>query len=474
MTPTDEQQAIIDAAVTTPDNLLVSALAGAAKTSTLVMIAEALSKTSILCLAFNKRIAVEMEKRLPANCSSRTLNSIGHSAWSDTIGKRCIVDTSKNFKLLKDEIEKLPRPQRADAYDLMAETLDMISFAKTSGYVPNRVEQTRRLTDDDALFNALDPVPTELQFALVKAVMIRSIKAAFEGSLDFDDQILMPTVFSAVFPRFPLVMVDETQDLSELNHAMLKKLVRQRVIGVGDKLQSIYAFRGAHTESMALMQQAFNMRELGLSMTFRCPQNVVREAWWRAPHMKWTPWAKEGQVKRLEGWGLGEIPEDAAIICRNNAPLFSMAIRFLKNGRNCQIIGNDIGKGLIKAMKKLGALTTPRNQVLTLIDKWTEAQLAKSKSPRATADKADCMRLFANQGSNLAEAIAYAEHLFAQAGPVQFLTGHKAKGLEFDNVFFLDEWLVRHEQEEQEANLRYVVQTRAKQSLTYLETENFG
>ena len=39
--PTPEQQAIIDAATNSTDNLIVMALAGAAKTSTLVMIAEA-------------------------------------------------------------------------------------------------------------------------------------------------------------------------------------------------------------------------------------------------------------------------------------------------------------------------------------------------------------------------------------------------------------------------------------------------
>ena len=56
-TPTDEQVAIVEAAKRTKDNLLVSALAGAAKTSTLELITKAVTGIPILSLAFNKKIA---------------------------------------------------------------------------------------------------------------------------------------------------------------------------------------------------------------------------------------------------------------------------------------------------------------------------------------------------------------------------------------------------------------------------------
>jgi hypothetical protein len=45
-TPTAEQQAILDAAKGTGDNLIIHALAGAAKTSTLVLIGKALPSGS--------------------------------------------------------------------------------------------------------------------------------------------------------------------------------------------------------------------------------------------------------------------------------------------------------------------------------------------------------------------------------------------------------------------------------------------
>jgi hypothetical protein len=50
-TPTDEQRDIIDTFKGTRDNILVNALAGAAKTSTLEMVCEAVTGIPILSLA---------------------------------------------------------------------------------------------------------------------------------------------------------------------------------------------------------------------------------------------------------------------------------------------------------------------------------------------------------------------------------------------------------------------------------------
>ncbi|MCL5460465.1 ATP-binding domain-containing protein, partial [Loigolactobacillus coryniformis] len=57
------------------------------------------------------------------------------------------------------------------------------------------------------------------------------------------------------------------------------------------------------------------------------------------------------------------------------------------------------------------------------------------------------------------------------SGPIQLMTGHKSKGLEFDNVFILDKQLLR--EEGQDKNLLYVMQTRAKETLTYIYLNDF-
>jgi hypothetical protein len=70
----------------------------------------------------------------------------------------------------------------------------------------------------------------------------------------------MPALFGGTYPKFPLVLIDEYQDLSPIDHAMVAKLCKSsRQIGVGDDAQSIYAFRGAKAGSMASAVVEYNM-----------------------------------------------------------------------------------------------------------------------------------------------------------------------------------------------------------------------
>lgn len=472
-TPTSEQEAIVKAACETTDNLLISALAGAAKTSTLVLIAEALPDTEILCLAFNKKIADEMKMRLPKNCTAMTLNSLGHRVWGEAIGRRPRIEVSKTYDILSSLMDDLHSSDRKIVGDNFAELLRTIDFGKACGYIPTGTyERAKPLMDDDDFFAHLDEELSDIEMHVVRQATIESLKQAFAGQCDFNDQILMPTVFHGSFPRFPLVLVDESQDLSALNHRTLQKLCKRRLIAVGDQCQAIYGFRGAHEDGMAKLQTDFNMRELTLSVSFRCPSAVVEHARWRAPHMKWPEWAKEGSVRTLHEWDASILEDNAAVICRNNAPLFSCAIKLLKNGRYAEM-KNDIGKGLLKVMKKFGPSHMPQAEVMDCVSSWLEKQKKKAKKRAwgGLEDRALCMRIFAEQGETLGDAIAYAEHLFNCRGPLKLMTGHGSKGLEFDHVYFLDQHLVRDEG--QDENLRYVIQTRAKETLTYINMEDF-
>ena len=471
-TPTSEQLAIVAAAVETTDNLQIQAYAGAAKTSTLVLIANALPETRILCLAFNKKIATEMQDRLPANCTAMTLNSLGHRAWGETLGRRLRVEGDKNYNIISELANKLPKHEKEAVFESFSDYTKLLSQAKQAGYIPDGFGRSAKpLMGDDDFFESLDEALESWEIELVREAMIMYLNLAFGGTIDFDDQILMPTVFPSPFPRYPLVLIDEAQDLSALNHRMLKKLVVKRIIAVGDECQAIYAFRGASQKSMRELRDQFNMRQLFLTITFRCPVEIVKHAQWRAPNMKWGPSAPAGEVATLSSWDMESIPESAAIICRNNAPLFSLAIKMLTQGRYAELYGNDIGKGLLKIMKKFGKMDTAQAAVLKSIAQWEAEKLAKTRKPDNVRDRAECLRIFARQGATLGDAIAYAEHVFEASGPVKLMTGHKSKGLEFDTVFILDKHLLRDEG--QDRNLLYVMQTRAKQSLTYIATEDF-
>ena len=484
-TPTLEQVEIISAARSTLDNLLVNALAGAAKTTTLEMVCRELTTIPILSLAFNKRIATEMEKRLPSHVKSQTLNSLGHGVWSKVCGKRLSIDTRKSHTILAAEIKKLPRREQEAAWEAMGDTLQWLRIAKRDGYIPEGWRSMSRF-NAGSMKEWLAPFPeepTDQQCNLIENTLSVSIHAAYEGGMDFDDQIYMPVCFGAAWPQYPLVMIDEFQDLNALQHEMLANLATRRLIGVGDPWQSIYGFRGAVQGGMAAAADRWNMRQLTLSTTFRVPRLGVERAWFRVPHMRWREGAPDGHIETLETWDETDVPDGSAIICRTNAPLFHAGLRLLARGRHVKFVGMDIGAGLLRIMKKLGPLEMNHQQMLAAIARWQSEALMTAKREETVYERAECLQVLVTpqfDGWTLRSAISRAEDLFKRDGPIQLMSGHKAKGLEFETVLHLDPWRVPTrwaregtEEWEQELNTRYVIETRFKENLYLVNSDGW-
>ena len=475
-----EQIAIFEAARDTNDNLLIEALAGAAKTTTLVELAKYL-RGNVLSVAFNKKIADEMEKRMPRGVECRTLNSLGHRVWQQHLGCKVKLFDGKLNKLIREAIEAAPSDEQEHLYETMADIHNYIKGSKNHGHVPDSIADELRskcspLMSDSEFFEMLPEEPTPAQADIILSVLRQSFRMALEGHIDYADQLLMPTVMKCVFPIYQNVLVDEAQDLSELNHVMLAKMAKKRIIAVGDSLQAIYAFRGAHQEGMPLLASRFNMRTLHLSTTFRCPEAVCNHVRWHAKRI--NVWADNpnnpGTVSHLGLWSMNDIPDDSAVICRNNAPLFRFAIRMLKVGRRPFVWGRDAARGLLKIMEDLGAPNMKRDVAFAELAKYQEAKERKMKrdsAKEALRERVECIQVFLSNADTLGGAIALAKNVFNAEGKVDLCSGHKSKGNEWDNVFFLDEDLLGDEG--QELNLRYVIATRAKQRLTYINTNDY-
>ena len=77
--PTPQQAEIISRVRADNGNLIVRAYAGTGKTTTIELFSSVMNMRPTLCLAFNKRIAEEMAKRLPSHFTCQTLNAFGLS-----------------------------------------------------------------------------------------------------------------------------------------------------------------------------------------------------------------------------------------------------------------------------------------------------------------------------------------------------------------------------------------------------------
>jgi DNA helicase II / ATP-dependent DNA helicase PcrA len=471
MTPTPEQSAILDAAASASDNLMLNALAGTGKSATLKMIDRASKTHPALYLVFNKRnqldaIAGQKAGEFRDTTTIKTFNGLGHGIWAKAITHPIVLDKAKSRTLWRELVEGLSRGDANAAWREYQVVMDGMEKAKAYGYVPKDIKIAKGLITANELTSHMDERPNEYALELIDQLLRESIRRAYNGLIDFNDQIYMPALFGGTFPRFPRVMVDEYQDQSPVNHAMLERLVKGRLIGVGDPYQNIYGFRGAKSGGMATAVSHYGMTELPLSVSFRCPSEIVKAAQWRVPHFQWDREGGEvNELEKMRGW---DFPDDSTIICRNNAPLLRIAFRLISTGRSVQVIGSELGPRLVAIMKKLGGNSDTRRQVIDAIEQWREERLvAGSKS---ASDLADCMRVFADHGHDLGQMISYAEHLFKQTGTIRLLTGHKSKGLEFDNVFWLDPMLC--DQREQDRNLAYVITTRSQNRLSLIDSSS--
>lgn len=478
MTPTSEQSAILDHLSTSNRNLMIRAYAGCGKTSTLAMIDAATpAQIPILYLCFNRAIANEAEKHMRSTTTVRTLNGLGHRVWSASIGAKSVFTPTKTLDIFKAKSLPLSKGERQEMWREWDLVNQGINLARALGYIPaDHPKSAKSLCDIKTIAGMLDETPSDFCLSLIDAVLNESIRQAYSGVIDYGDQTYMPAMFGALYPTFPLVLIDEYQDLSPVNHAMIAKLCRRsRQIGVGDEAQAIYGFRGAARGCMADAITKFDMATLPLSVSFRCPSTIVANVHWRVPDFKAS--REGGRVRRVfhpdkaayDNQVPPYIPEDgAAVLCRNNAPLIAMAMRLLISGVSVDLAGIDISSRILKTLANLGPDTLTQTQTLDTLAQW-EAQHV-TKGSRSARDLAACMRSFIYAGKTLDVALAYAKHLFEQpSGSIHFLSGHKSKGLEWDNVYHLDSNLLSTRG--QDPNIHYVIDTRARESLTYIQSE---
>jgi len=479
MIPTTQQLHILDLLDSTSDNIMVEAGPGTGKTRMLRLIDEQIAaRYNVLYLAFNKRIVDEAKEpdddgnpKFNETSEIRTINGACHRVWGQTASGRLTVDKQKTINIFRTIVSTLSKGQQDEAWTDYQLIKDSVGRAKAYGYIPDDVRsRSPRLIEPDIFFGSLEEKPSKQAQVLIDDVLRQSIKLSYAGSIDFDDQVYMSVLFGGNFPEYPLVLIDEAQDLSPINHAMLERFVQKgaRLIAVGDPWQSIYAFRGAVQEGMNDIKRNFNCTVADLSVSFRCPSEIVKAAQWRNAKLTWSK--EGGQVARLNNLHVDDLPDDAVVICRNNAPLFSLALRLLASKRGVTVTGTDIGSKIINIMNKLGPDTMKQEQVVDKIEEWRADKLAVQST--TANDTADCMRVFACFGKTLSEATGYAEFLFQQRGAITLTTGHKAKGLEWEKVYHLDRHLIREDKEEQEKNLSYVITTRSKDRLYQVDSKD--
>jgi hypothetical protein len=261
---------------------------------------------------------------------------------------------------------------------------------------------------------------------------------------------------------------------------------------------SIYGFAGADTASISTIIERAQAVTLPLSICYRCPVLPIHLAQQVYPAIQPSPTAERGTVEVIaQADFLRQVQPDTggcAVIGRCTAPLVSLCLKLLQQGKKAKVRGRDIGSGILDIITRLKkAKRFHFSALLDLLDEYRDAQLeilgAKPDNEMAIdafLDKVEtvvafhqayCTEAQQQDTSTTVEGFeAYINDFFSDEDErkcILFSTIHKAKGLEFNVVYVLPE-KVPHPlaknawQYEQELNAEYVLLTRAKRAMYFI------
>lgn len=498
---TPEQSTFIKAVKESPRNLSCQAVAGSGKTTTLIEAIKALPEEgSKIVLAFNKSIQLEFQFRLGTDfgVECKTFNALGHRAIADRLGSFPKLDTRKLYSIASNLVK-----ERDLDYSFIPAIMKIVSDCQLAGYIPAvhlSNPKASPLADQDHLEEVTQSYCHEnamtdwqLLAGLAEAAMAEHINQTEAGLIDFSDQIYYVVCFRCRLPKYDLVFVDEAQDLNSLQHIMVERLLKKssRLITVGDPRQAIYGWRGAEQESMRLFERRFNMEVLPLTTSFRCGSNIIKAAQMEVPYIQPRADAHPGKVTQLSNPSIEDMPPNSVVICRTNAPLIAFAFKCIKAGKPPVMLGRDFHKGLQALVRNLCSRRPGNTKVSDLIvklDRWQALEQEKAAESSAKLerinDKHDALmsviETLDDYSVKATKVIDKIKNLFSpEQGQITLTTVHKAKGLEWNNVYILDSFRMNprrnstQAQIREESNIRYVAITRAIDSLTYICLEDF-
>jgi superfamily I DNA/RNA helicase len=487
-TPSPYQQHIFDAveelikvgSYESAKNLIVEACAGSGKTATIEHIISIIKEidpvASIVYLVFNKRVQIEaQEKGLPA----ATTHSKYYRDYATAYGKVQI----ENYKV-RNIVDKMLKKEDEWMGTIVCQII-------------SKVKNTRSATDNETLdslcshYGILVNGDADVIYDLVRKALVISDNQV--KIVDFDDMLYLTEIKNVPIKKFDWVLVDEVQDFNRLQCDLVVKTIAKHAVVVGDRNQSIYAFRGAALDSMDRVKEALDAKEMPLSITYRCPKSHVALINELFPHIKFEAFehAKEGEIASVPMSHLMQNGKDGdLVVCRTNAPLVRPAFEMIRSGKKAIILGRDIGKGLIALINKQsktvkGKYSLDEDLLNAVLDKLNEyrieqvARLLKRKKVGAAQtldDQVKTIEAIAEECKSLNELKKRIESIFSDdKDGVTFSSVHKIKGGQADTVYILESNKMPHpmaelsHEKEQEKNISYVAFTRSKDKMYFVD-----
>ena len=501
-TPSSYQEEIFKFIETGVGNAVINAKAGSGKTTTLEKaMAYIPENEKVLFIAFNKAICEELTKRLKrSNCKNvdvRTFHSLGYAILMENMGYIKPQDW-KYTRHISNNIRKYTATNAKTLGSLRKfktyknNIKELVNFARFN--FAQSTEEIAKLADRYGIALLADECDVTAK--------ILEWGADNLDEIDYTDMIWLCSELQleTMKYKYDKIFIDEAQDASVINQMLFEKCLKRggRFVAVGDRDQCINAFAGADSEAFDKFLAKPNTIKLDLPISYRCPKVIVKEVNAKGIDIKHRDNAPEGSIN-FDAHPYAPVSGDM-VLCRTTAPLTRLFSEYMKINKKAYIKGKDIGDKLIDKidttgedylslnMRSDGVFPRLYEMMFNTLDEVMKRE--KIELEDAVMDeKFNQMYDSIIALESLAQGLTRAEELISKiktiftndnAEGVCLSTIHKAKGLEADNVYVLcpsllpskcakEEWEKR-----QEANLEYVMMTRAKLNLHYISEDLFS
>ena len=233
----------------------------------------------IACITYNNECARELENRLETlgvEPGERTFIGTVHSFSLTQI----VLPYAKVAQMgLPDDFQVATRAERALALERAFNKVMGGSQNPQTLDFPMGTYRRSILNRDSAEWRDTNPRMASLVEAFEEE--LRAL-----GRIDFDDMPLLAVralrqhewLQQAILAKYPILAVDEYQDLGRALHRMVMGLcfsTGMRLFAVGDADQSIYGFTGAHPELLQTISERDDVETVRLRLNYRSGTRIV-------------------------------------------------------------------------------------------------------------------------------------------------------------------------------------------------------
>lgn len=463
--PTAQQSAILEAAER-GESLVMEAAAGAAKSTTILLIAkrlvEAHNMDRMVYLCFNTAAAEKAKQQVAAlglseQLSVKTAHSLAWSAAGYKYKTRVSGDGHIALAGALDASDAFARFAPGDPFAFSVAVVDLLSRYCASKDREIGIEHLPPITAEDGINpEALLEAASEVWPKLVNP----------SGDLPlFHDVYLKLYSLSEVPIRFKVLFFDEAQDANGCMFAFTERQRKLQRVYSGDSNQSIYAFRHA-IDALSLL----NLPRYPLTHSFRFGPNI-------AAYVN-RLLEKKGAKLRVVGAAAdpgrvttqGSVTSADVLLARTNVGMFEAALTAIQRPeiKGITFPGFKKHTDLLLAAHELYSGRTCKHQTIGRFRNWNDLVVA-SKSEQASM-LAPYVRLVNEHTDEVPTLVKRLEEQQRppSKGGLRLSTVHGLKGDEDDTVRLVSDFqpiLRDGELDVEESNLWYVAFTRARKVL---------